>query len=375
MVDSRQTSSRDASSFARACLLTYLFFIFYASCYPFSGWRDTGLSPFAYLYSPFPRYWTWFDIIVNIIGYVPVGALTVFSSSSPRKRGRTVLLAIAGGAALSGMLEALQTYLPSRVPSNLDLATNTAGAFIGALAGHVLRPSLLDRGRLQKMTHGWFRPESGHALIVLALWPLAQIYPQAYLFGHGEMTPLLSEWLTRLLGSQIDLADMIRGGMRPTVEQYWLAETIITSCGLTAAVLTLWCMARRNAPKAALAMLLVLAALLGKSIASAMLFAPDYSFAWLTPGAASGLFVGAIMLYGLSYAPPVAQRRLAAILLLIGLAVVNTIPANHYFVSTLQAWSQGRFLNFNGAAHFLSLFWPILALWFLFQPIHHPKHE
>lgn len=375
MAELRPASARDASAFARTCLLAYLLFIVYASCYPFSGWRDTGVLPFVYLFAPMPRYWTWFDVVINIAGYVPLGALTVFSLSSPLKRGRAVLLAVVSGATLSASLEALQTFLPSRVPSNVDLLTNTIGACVGAFAGCALRPSFLDQGRFQRMTRGWFRPESGQALIVLALWPLAQIYPQAYLFGHGEITPILSEWLSRLLASPIDLPDMMRGGLRPTVEQYWLAETIITACGLTGAVLTLWCMARRSAPRGRLAMMLVLAALLGKSLASATLFAPDYVFAWLTPGALGGLVVGAIMLYGLAYAPPVAQRRLAAVMLLIGLAVVNMVPANHYFVATLQAWSQGKFLNFNGAAHFVSLFWPLLALWFLFQPIHHPKQE
>jgi hypothetical protein len=49
---------------------------------------------------------------------------------------------------------------------------------------------------------------------------------------------------------------------------------------------------------------------------------------------------------------------------------VNTIPANPYFVSTLQGWVQGKFLNFNGAAQFLSLLWPFFTLWFLLLPSH-----
>lgn len=38
-----------ASSFARVSLLIYLLLIIYASWYPFAGWRDLGLTPFAYL--------------------------------------------------------------------------------------------------------------------------------------------------------------------------------------------------------------------------------------------------------------------------------------------------------------------------------------
>jgi hypothetical protein len=91
---------------------------------------------------------------------------------------------------------------------------------------------------------------------------------------------------------------------------------------------------------------------------------------WITPGAQGGLLIGAILLAGLAFAPQVAQRRLAIATILLSLVVVNTIPANPYFVSTLQGWVQGKFLNFNGAAQFLSLLWPFIALWYLLLPSH-----
>jgi hypothetical protein len=91
---------------------------------------------------------------------------------------------------------------------------------------------------------------------------------------------------------------------------------------------------------------------------------------WITPGAQAGFLIGLIMLAGLAFAPQVAQRRLAVVTLLLSLIVVNTIPVNPYFSSTLQGWVQGKFLNFNGAAQFLSLAWPYAALWFLLLPSH-----
>jgi hypothetical protein len=48
--------------------------------------------------------------------------------------------------------------------------------------------------------------------------------------------------------------------------------------------------------------------------------------------------------------------------------LLNVLPSNPYFLSTLSEWVQGKFLNFNGAAQFLSLFWPAFALWILLQP-------
>ena len=158
-----------------------------------------------------------------------------------------------------------------------------------------------------------------------------------------------------------------------SVEQYWLSETIITACGLTGAVLTLICLLRDQAPKIALVAILVIAALTAKTLGNALQFSPDNAFLWLTPGAQGGMLLGLVMLSGLIYAPRVAQRRVAGLTLLISLTVVNVVPANPYFVSTLQAWVQGKFLNFNGAAQFLSLLWPFFALWFLYHRVHRQK--
>jgi hypothetical protein len=110
--------------------------------------------------------------------------------------------------------------------------------------------------------------------------------------------------------------------------------------------------------------------LLVKSLACALLFAPENALVWLTPGAQGGCLIALIMLSGLTYARPMAQRRLAVLMIFLSVVIVNISPANPYFTATLQAWVQGKFLNFNGAAQFLSLLWPFLALWFLTHPAH-----
>ena len=57
-------------------LLAYLLLIIYASWYPFSGWHNQGLSPLIFLvHTGMPRYWTKFDAIINVIGYIPFGML------------------------------------------------------------------------------------------------------------------------------------------------------------------------------------------------------------------------------------------------------------------------------------------------------------
>jgi VanZ family protein len=358
------------SPVSRAALLAWLLLIVYASWYPFTGWRSSGLPLLSFLNLTPQRYWTGFDVMVNIVGYMPLGVLLVLSLY-PRVRGAwAVLLAALAGVLVSGTMEAVQNYLPSRVPSNLDFFTNAAGCLAGALLGALWAGTLLDHSRLYRVRKRWFAPHASQGLVLLALWPLAQIYPQGYLFGHGQVLPIISEWLSDWLDTNIDLVAMLRPGAAMSVEQYWLSETIITACGMTGAVLALMCLLRRGAPRYSLMLAMLGAALLVKTLASSLFFRPDNALVWVTPGAEGGFLIGLIMLAGLAFAPQVAQRRLAIVTLVLSLIVVNTIPVNPYFVSTLQGWVQGKFLNFNGAAQFLSLLWPFFALWFLLIPSH-----
>lgn len=373
MSENQHAPVLQASPLSRAALLAYLVLILYASWYPFSGWRDLGLAPLAYLSAPLPHYWTWFDLTVNVVGYVPFGTLAVFALF-PQVRGMlAVLLASIGGVLLAGAMEAVQTFLPSRIPSNLDLMTNAGGACLGALVGVLLCGPLLQRGRLLKLRQRWFVSDASRGLMLLGLWPLAQIYPQGYLFGHGQFLPLLSEWLSTWLAMPLNLGDMLRQGMELTPEQYWQSETLITACGLTGALLLLLYLLRVDAPKGRLGLAFFVAALVTKSLASALLFGPDNALVWLTPGAKGGILIGILLLSGLAFAPPLAQRRLAIVMLVMGLVGVNLVPANPYFIATLQTWVQGKFLNFNGAAEFLSLAWSIFALWYLVEREQRPK--
>ena len=359
------------SPIVRAALLAYLLLIVYASWFPFTGWRDSGISPLAFLNLVKQRYWTGFDAGVNIVGYIPFGMLLVLAMY-PRVRGIwAVLLATLAGLLTTGTMEAVQTYLPSRVPSNLDFVTNAGGCLLGAILGALWAPSLLDRSRLFKLRQRWFAPHASQGLVLVAMWPLAQIYPQSYLFGHGQVLPILSGWLSSWFDTEIDLVALLRPGDDiMSVEQYWLSETIITACGMTGAALTLMCLVRRGAPRFWLMLALLASALVVKAFASSLLFRPDNALVWVTPGAEGGFLIGLIMLSGLVFAPQVAQRRLAVVTLILALVVVNTIPVNPYFSATLQGWVQGKFLNFNGAAQGLALAWPFVALWFLLLPSH-----
>ncbi len=108
---------RRPSVLSRQALVLYTALIVYGSWYPFSGWRSLGLGPLAYLSDPMPQYLTAFDVVTNVLGYMPFGALMVLALY-PRWRGPlAVALAFVLGGLLSGVMEAVQTYLPTRVAS------------------------------------------------------------------------------------------------------------------------------------------------------------------------------------------------------------------------------------------------------------------
>jgi VanZ family protein len=356
-----------ASPFSRASLVAYLFLIVYASWYPFSGWQNNNLVTLLDVAKQWPRYWTGFDAAVNVVGYMPLGLLLVFALYPKCNKYWSVLLATIAGTLLSVMMEGVQSFLPSRVTSPLDVITNGTGALLGAILGALLIPAVLEKGRLRLLRKEWLHHEASREMLILGLWPLAQIYPQAYLFGLGQILPLLSLWLEDFFEIDIDFSALLLQGMELNAEEYLLSEAIITACASTGAILICLFILNRHAPKFWLSSLLLIGAVCTKALAVALLFKPEYAFAWLTPGARGGLLISVIMLYGFSFAPCRAQRRLAILMLMISLILINLVPSNPYFLLSMQNWTHGKFLNFYGAAQFLSIVWPFVALWYLFD--------
>ena len=244
--------------------------------------------------------------------------------------------------------------------------------------GWLLAPSFLDQGFFHRLGQRWFRQEARGILIVLALWPAAQIFPQSFLFGHGQITPGLSSWLASFTQSPVDISASLRQLMHLDFDQawqFWFSETIITTLGMAGGVLMLLSLLRKNAPWIALAISFLFVTLLTKTLATGVFFGPENALRWLTPGALGGLIIGIMLVSGLAYTPARIQKRWAIMALFLCFMIVNLVPANYYFQSTLSAWSHGKYLNFNGAAHFLSLCWPVLALTFLLVPPNLFRHD
>src|SRR5712664_1134972 len=290
------------STLARYLFVAYVPLVVYASLHPFSGWRDRGLPPFAFLTAPFPRPIPVFDVVANIIGYVPLGFLAVFAVYPWLRRGYALGFGLACSAFLSFALESLQLYLPMRTSSNLDLLANTVGGAVGALAALATTRPLLDAEGLQHLRNRLFLPgrRTDLGLVLLGLWLFAQLNPETLLFGTG------------------DLRDLFRApsGKLYPAEVFVRVEAGVACGNVFAAGLLFFCL----------------------SIGSQAVLD------WVTPGALYGTASGIALLVVAAGFPRTVQMALAGLALLAATAIVNLAPANPYLTATLSLWQQGHYL-------------------------------
>src|SRR5437879_1207233 len=176
------------STLARYLFAAYVPLVVCASLDPFSGWRDRGLPPFAFLTAPFPRPIPVFDVVANIIGYLPLGFLAVLAVYPWLRRGYALGFGLACSASLSFALESLQLYLPTRTSSNLDLLANTVGGAAGALVALAPTRPLMAAQGLQRLRNRLFlagrRTDLG--LVLLGLLLFAQLNPPELPLPEGH---------------------------------------------------------------------------------------------------------------------------------------------------------------------------------------------
>lgn len=341
--------------------LIYAALVVYASLYPFADWRNQGMSPWVYLAAPIPRYWSSFDVAINVIGYLPLGALLALGILRSGRTGpHVLLLPLLLGGTLSLLLEAAQTYLPARVASREDWLLNVTGCLAGAVGMGVLaRAGVL--GLWSSIRAHWFVPEARGALVLLALWPVALLFPAAIPFGLGQVFERLEEGLGAWLADTpvLDWLPMRTTELQPLVPG---AEMLCVALGLLTPCLLGFCVVRSIGRRWALVAILLAAGVAVSALSAALSWGPAHAWAWLGVPAQVGLAVGWTLALGLALAP---WRMSAALLLLclgVLLSLLNQAPESPYFAQTLQAWEQGRFIRFHGLAQWLGWLWPYATL-------------
>jgi hypothetical protein len=286
-----------------------------------------------------------------VLAYLPLGLLAVLALYPRLRAAGAVACAFAGGLALSIAMEALQTYLPVRIPSNVDVLTNAFGALIGAIAGARFAPTLLESGTLLQLRYRCFAPgrRADLGLVLLGLWLFAQLNPETLLFGTGDLRELFQS-----LPAELHPADL-----------FIRIEAAVAACNLVAVGLLLATLAVPGRPVRVFLVALLAAALAVRTLAFAVLFSPASMMLWITPGALLGASAGLAIAFAAVLLPRALKLALAGLALMTATVLVNLAPANPYLAQSLQVWRQGQFLNFNGLTHLISDLWPFAALAYL----------
>jgi VanZ family protein len=333
----------------RYLAIAYTALIVYASLHPFSGWRSLGISPFAFLDAAWPRYWTSFDLCINVAAYVPFGFLAAQSPGGRVGRLCASLAALAAGAALSFALESIQSCLPARVPSHLDLLCNALGAGLGAALSFFFGERFF--ARIQRAQQRLLAPipHVEYGLVLVGLWLLTQLSPETLLFGAGDLRQLF------------DISPAIPYG----APSFFALEASIVSCNTLAVGLIVGMFFPGMHPTPRALAKFFAAALLVRALAAAVLVGPESAMAWLTPGAGMGILAGGGLLVIVLLLPIPLRIAVAGMALMAGTVLVNLAPFNPYSDEALAVWRQGHFLNFNGLTRLAASLWPFLALPYL----------
>ena len=324
------------SFFFEFVVFAYCATIIYATLFPWVGWRVPSGSPFRFLGEPWPRFWTRFDVVSNFVAYLPLGALLALRLRATLRGILIVLAAVTAAAALSFTLESLQSYLPTRVPSRLDLLVNSAGGGCGALLAILFLPRPEQRRQIQWHRPASLHPESSIVIVLAGLWLLAQLSPQRMLFETGSWLSPVVSMLQR---------NALSVGVGGSGEFAMTLLTIISAIQVSSVYTTLIEGALVAASIAALGLLLTdaLATTPARLVVISMLLAVAVLFRglatgwatgsvefgyWLSGGAQLGLLLGPILLIVLSSAR--RRRRLlwTLTLLIAGLVLANLVSDN-----------------------------------------------
>ena len=349
------SSGGDHTRLPHILAVVYGLAIVFASLQPFGDWIAPPHDAPFWLFSPgrvrAPR----FDVIANLLAYLPFGA---FVALVPRRAvpWRRVALGTLAGFATSFAMESLQAWIPPRDANVVDLVSNTLGALAGAAIAAAIARRPEARARLTRWRRELFLPgvlgDVGIAL--LALWLAAQVNPAIPLFAIAY-DPAPERVFASAAAGEGDAAAIVIEAAESAFQ--------VLGVGLFLALLVRH---RRYAGTAVL--LLIGSALLLKGLAAILLLKPAAWEGWLRPGISTGVAIGALALLAAIVLPRPAMIALCGIALLSSL--LTPLVASDLLEAraplTLFSWRYGHLLNFNGLTHTALLLWPVAAAAWLF---------
>lgn len=369
------TRNPSAATWVLAAL--YALLVVHLSLYPYTGWRDIGVGPWEYFagpWIPLHQRLLWTDIALNVLGYWPLGVLLTLGALQTGYR-RWMWLTLPLCCGLSAGLEAIQTYLISRVPSKMDLLTNLLGALAGFLTVYWINHQPRHRKWLTLQLDVWLVQRAWLGVGLLSLWLLSLLSPQHpdYVTGYwlGNLLNSLGlgteGWLSQLNATQLTWIEQ----NAPGLSNY---------CFLCCA----WCIGlaqtQAQAPRLRLLTLLVVCSVMLRVVArwvempNQLLGAIALEFQQ-DNFVSMGLAWGLVAFLTLTRMPHYWAARVGLIHLLAGWLLTLLLPG--FFDPILNLSGTGiyrAFASLHVAAQWVSEVWPLLAvgvLIFLSKREHH----
>ena len=342
-----------------ACLVIHL------SLFPYSDWRHIGIGPLEFLSGPWiPVYQTilWADIFINIAGYVPLGFLMLLGlNRQPRTFDKVLTVVLCALISLS--LESLQTFLPSRVPSKMDLATNTIGAALGVLAGIYLTAQHRIAPGLNRRLEHWLIQRAWIGMGLLCLWFLSILPPQNPTFSTGL-------WL----GNLFEIPGPLQQGtpfgvpLEILLRIEKVAPNVINYCFLVCAWMIGLAQTHAGSPRARLLIVLIITTLFIRLL-DYILLAPMSAWSYLgerwLEANSLGVAIAFVVSLGISMLPmhPHHLARIGLIHLLFGWLTTLLLPGVYDpELGNPGSGAWAVFRNLQEAGRWISELWPILAL-------------
>ncbi len=292
-----------------------------------------------------PKYVTTFDVVVNILAYIPLGLIATLHFRQEWARPAAIARAVAFGAGFSLCMEAIQLFIPGRVSSIYDTFANAGGTFIGAFAFidpvYSMASVPLGRKREERVIPG---PWGDAGLVMILLWLIAQLNPGLPFFGAGNIT-----------------------GGDPDAAEVAILNSASVAMGIAGFGLFVSSILAQEAGALRATVVLLSAALWLKFMAASVMLQPHFAEEWLSIGRIVGLAVGLAILVPTRKLSRPTRIYLALMLVLAG-ALASKIAGAYTALDEflrLFRWPYGQLANFATLTQFLHELWPFAAVIFL----------
>jgi len=266
---------------------------------------------------------------------------------------RASILSTLAGLSVSVAVEYTQMYLPVRVSSNIDIISNTVGAFCGAITALVIA-NYTWFSHLKSWHEQWIKVgrSTDFGLALLVAWMFAQVNPSLPMLG-SVIVSAISRWPFDIVHS---------------APFNWLECSEVALNMLLLGVLLSTLVRELRFTLSTLLLVLFIVTVI-KFIAAAVLLKSWAVLLWLDTEAMFGIIAGLLMLLAammFSHKWLLKIGFLAAILYLV--LVVNLIlDTSPSAVMRLYHWHYIHMLNYNGLSQVINLAFPVLLLGYLLR--------